>query len=161
MEDNKTTVAAEPAVAYRTTSYMDAMEMIHTMHLTREDKERVGRRLVVETTEANLSKAFDTLDHLSTLQFGWDGYNALPISRKVINNLRSVLLISDSDDWKNWMISPDGNATLGLQSKPHTTLISVGADEFSYLANIDGRRYGESHVPFTPEALLSIMRKYE
>ena len=128
MEDNKTTMAAEPALAYRTTSYMEAMAMIHTMHLTREDKERVGRRLVVETTETNLSKAFDTLEHLSTLQFGWDGYSALPISRKVINNLRSVLLISDNDDWGNWMISPDGNATLGLQSKPHTTLISVGAD---------------------------------
>ena len=159
MEDNKTSMAAEPAMAYRTTSYMDAMEMIHTMHLTREDKERVGRRLVVETTEANLSKAFDTLEHLSTLQFGWDGYNALPISRKVINNLRSVLLISDNSDWRNWMISPDGNATIMLQSSMRRASISVGADEFSYYLKVDGKREGESHVDFSAPKFLSIMRE--
>ena len=95
MEDNVSTKASEPVAAYPMTSYMDAMAMIHTMHLSREDKERVGRRLVIETTEANLSNAFETLEHLSTLQYGWDGDGALPISRKVLNNLRNVLLISD------------------------------------------------------------------
>jgi hypothetical protein len=159
MEDNVSTMASEPAVAYRTTSYMDAMAMIHTMHLTREDKERVGRRLVVETTEANLSKAFDTLEHLSTLQLGWDGCNALPISKKVINNLRSVLLISDNDDWKNWMISPDGNATIMLQSATRRASISVGAEEFSYYLKTDGIRKGESHVDFSASKLLFIMRE--
>ena len=159
MEDNVSTMASEPVAAYPTTSYMDAMAMIHTMHLTREDKERVGRRLVVETTEANLSKAFDTLEHLSTLQLGWDGYNALPISKKVINNLRSVLLISDNDDWKNWMISPDGNATIMLQSATRRASISVGAEEFSYYLKTDGIRKGESHVDFSASKLLFIMRE--
>ena len=146
-------------MTYRTTSYMDAMAMIHTMHLTREDKERVGRRLVVETTEANLSKAFETLEHLSTLQSGWDGYGALPISKKVINNLRSVLLISDDADWENWMISPDGNATLMLQSGKRRASISVGADEFSYYLKVNGRREGESHVDFSAPKFLSVMRE--
>jgi len=111
------------------------------------------------TTQANLSKAFDTLDHLSTLRFGWDGYSALPISKKVINNLRSVLLISDNDDWKNWMISPDGNATIMLQSSKRRASISVGADEFSYYLKTDGIRKGESHVDFTAPKFLSIMRE--
>ncbi len=159
MEDNKTTMAAEPAVAYRTTSYMDAMAMIHTMHLTREDKERVGRRLVVETTEANLSKAFDTLEHLSTLQFGWDGYNALPISRKVINNLRSVLLISDNADWENWMISPAPDGTLALQSKGHTSSISIGDKEFSYYSAAGDMEDWADNVTFTPYSFLEVMRK--
>ena len=133
--------------------------MIHTMHLSREDKERVGRRLVVETTEANLSKAFETLEHLSSLQSGWDGYGALPISKKVINNLRSVLLISGDADWKDWMISPDGNATVMLQSGKCRASISVGANEFSYYMRHDGKRTGESHVVFSAPKFLSVMRE--
>ena len=159
MEDNVSTKASEPVAAYPMISYMDAMAMIHTMHLSREDKERVGRRLVIETTEANLSNAFETLEHLSTLQYGWDGDGALPISRKVLNNLHSVLLISDDADWANWMISPDGNATIMLQSSRRRASISVGADEFSYYLKVDGKREGESHVDFSAPKFLSIMRE--
>ena len=158
MEDNITTTVSEPAASYPMTSYMDAMAMIHTMHLSREDKERVGRRLVIETTEANLSNAFETLEHLSTLQYGWDGDGALPISRKVFNNLRNVLLISDAD-WSKWMISPDGNATIMLQSSKRRASISVGAEEFSYYLKVDGKREGESHVDFNAMKFLSIMRE--
>ena len=158
MEDNVSTKASEPVAAYPMTSYMDAMAMIHTMHLSREDKERVGRRLVIETTEANLSNAFETLEHLSTLQYGWDGDGALPISRKVFNNLRNVLFISDAD-WSKWMISPDGNATIMLQSSKRRASISVGAEEFSYYLKVDGKREGESHVDFNATKFLSIMRE--
>ena len=159
MEDDVTMKVSEPAVAYPMTSYVDAMAMIHTMHLSREDKERVGRRLVIETTEANLSNAFETLEHLSTLQYGWDGDGALPISRKVLNNLRNVLLISDDADWSKWMISPDGNATIMLQSSKRRASISVGAEEFSYYLKVDGKREGESHVDFSAPKFLSIMRE--
>lgn len=159
MQDNDIMEAAEPVMNYRMTSYNDAMAMIHTMHLSREDKERVGRRLVIETTEANLSKAFDTLEHLSTLQKGWDGYGALPISKNVLNNLRSVLLISDDADWDKWLISPDGNATVMLQSGKRRASISVGANEFSYYLKFDGKRTGESHVAFSAPKFLFVMRE--
>ena len=159
MDAYVSTKASEPVAAYPMTSYMDAMAMIHTMHLSREDKERVGRRLVIETTEANLSNAFETLEHLSTLQYGWDGEGALPISKKVLNNLRSVLLISDDADWAEWMISPDGNATIMLQSSKRRASISVGADEFSYYLKVDGKREGENHVDFSAPKFLSIMRE--
>lgn len=153
--------AAEPAVAYGTNSYADVMFMLHSMPITPEVKERVARRLTLEVTSKNLSNAFARLDHLATLEKNWDGEGALPISRKVINNIKTVLAISDDSDWAEWMMSPDTNATLGLQSLPHTTLISVGANEFSYFAMIDGKTYRESHIPFSPEALLCIMRKYK
>ena len=159
MEDNVSTMASEPVAAYPTTSYMDAMAMIHTMHLTREDKERVGRRLVVETTEANLSKAFDCIDHLSQLKEDWDGYGAKKISYYVLRNLRDVLLISDNDDWENWMISPAPVGTIGLQSKLHTSSISVGDREFSYYsAKGDLEDWGDN-VTFTPYSFLEVMRK--
>lgn len=40
--DETSMVVSEPAMANCTTSYTDAMMMIHTMHLSREDKERGG-----------------------------------------------------------------------------------------------------------------------
>ena len=76
-----------------------------------------------------------------------------------MNNIKQVLLISDDADWKNWMISPDGNATLGLQSKETRALISLGRWEFSYFVKRNGKKYGESHVDFTPEVFLNTMRR--
>lgn len=151
--------ASEPVAAYATNSYADVMYMLHSMPITHEVKEQVARRLTIEVASKNLSKAFERLDHLATLENNWDGEGALPISRMVINNVKSVLAISEDEDWEEWMIGPDGNATLGLQSKTTRAVISVGANEFSYFAKINGIRLGESHVVFTPEALLNIMRK--
>ncbi len=159
MEDQDIMRAAEPVVAYPVTSYADAMAMIHTMHLTREDKERVGRRLVQETTEKNLSKAFDRLEQMSTLVAGWAGEGTLPVSRIAINNLKKVLLISSDEDWEYWMISPEGNGAIGLQSKMRRSSISVGSDEFSYYTKVDEKRMGESHVAFDADRFLSIMRE--
>ena len=159
MEDDVTTMASEPVAAYGTNTYADVMNMLHTMPITPEVKERVARRLTLEVTSKNLSKAFARLDHLATLKNDWDGEGALPISKKVINNVKSVLSISDDEDWEEWMIGPEGNATLGLQSKTTRAAMSVGAEEFSYFAMINGKRYGESHVKFTPESFLDIMRK--
>ena len=110
-------------------------------------------------TEINLSKAFDRLDHLATLEDGWAGKGSYAISPQVLDNLRSVLFISDDADWRDWMIGPDVNATLGLQSKKSGGSISLGADEFSYYASKDGKEFHESHVPFSSMSLLEVMRK--
>ena len=64
-------------------------------------------------------------DYLATLKENWDGEDALPVSRQVINNLKRVLLISDDEDWKDWMIGPDTNATLGLQSANTDACIGI------------------------------------
>ena len=73
MNDSNVSKAAEPVAARRMTSYLDAMTMIHTMHLSREDKARVGRRLLLETTEEHLSTAYERLEHLLALKDGWAG----------------------------------------------------------------------------------------
>ena len=152
-------IASDSASASASNSYADVMYMLHSMPITHEVKEQVARRLTMEVTSKYLSKSFERLDHLAALKNNWDGEGALPISRKVINNVKNVLAISDDEDWEEWMIGPDGNATLGLQSKTTRAAISVGANEFSYFAKINGVRSGESHVAFTPEALLDVMRK--
>ena len=159
MEDNVTTMASEPVAAYSMTSYADVMDYMHSIHISREDKERVAKRLTIEVTQPALADAYDRIDYLSTLNGGWDGHGALPISRKVLANIESVLMISDNDDWEHWMIAPDTNATIGIESETTGAVISLGAREYSYYARIDGKRYGESHIPFNPASFLELMRR--
>ncbi len=158
MEDNRTTMASEPVVSYPMTSYNDVMSYLHSIRIAPEVKASVGRRLLVEVTEPYLSKAFDRIDHLSLLNDDWDGYGAKKISYHVLRNLRDVLLISDNDDWENRMISPAPDGTIALQSKCHTSSISVGDKEFSYYsAKGDMEDWGDN-VTFTPNSFLEVMR---
>ena len=151
-------IASESALAYSTNTYADVMTMLHSMPMDPQVKEQVGRRLVLEVTGRYLSKAFSRLDHLAELQDGWAGDGSYAVSSRVLSNLKSVLLISDDGDWKDWLIAPDVNATLVLQSKQSNGCISVGTDEFSYYAEKDGHEYHASHEPFAPDAVLEIMR---
>ena len=159
MEDKGTMMVSEPVAGYTTVTYADVMEYIHSGHVSREDKQRLKSRLTVEIEGRNLDRAYKRLDHLSTLRRDWDGDGALPISPRVIKNVKDVLLISEDADWANWLIGPDSNATLGLQSKVTNACISLGSREYSYYARINGTRYGESHVDFTPESFLKTMRE--
>lgn len=159
MEENESMIASEPAIAYATTSYADVMDYIHSIHISREDKEKVAQRLSFEVTQPALRDAYERVDHLATLQKDWDGRGALPISHKVLNNIKQILMFSRNSDWEHWMMAPDVNATVGLQSDRTGAVVSIGAYEFSYYARIDGMRYGESHVDFDPEVLLGLMRK--
>ena len=159
MEDNEPMMAAEPAVAYATTSYDDVMGYLHRIRLTPAVKESVARRLMVEVTSPDLAKSFARLDHLSQLKGDWDGRGARKISYAVLDNLRDVLLISDNDDWKNWMISPAPNGSLSLQSKLHTASISIGDMEYSYYSSMGEAEEGESHLKFTPDSFLNVMRR--
>lgn len=160
MEDDEVMMASEPAVAtYPRTSYQDVMRYLHTIRLSPEDKKLVAHRLTLEVTGKNLSRVYSRLDYLASLEKDWDGEGGLPVSRRVLDNIKRTLLISDDSDWQGWLIGADANATLGLQSKTTKACISIGAKEYSYFARKDGNRFGESHVDFTPEALLNTMRE--
>ena len=158
MEDNKQNVANEPVMTYGKNSYADVMLYLHNTGISREVKEKVGHRLVFEISALYLSKAFDRLDYLATLKEDWDGEGALPISRQVLDNLRRVLFISDDNDWKEWMIGPETNGTLGLQNSVSDACISIGENEYSYYAEIDGKELHGNHLAFSPSSFLETMR---
>lgn len=131
----------------------------HDMQLWIETILEQAMKDYAEEQESHLANVYERLDHLSSLKKGWDGRGALPVSQNVIDNVRKVLKISDKEDWDRWIISPDVNATLCLFSPNTKASISLGKCEFSYFARKDGERLGESHVAFTPEVLLCVMRK--
>ena len=87
MEENGVMKASEPAVAYPMTTYADVMAYIHSINISREDKEKVAHRLTVELTGPYLSQAFDRLDHLSQLKDDWDGYGAKKISYHIMSSV--------------------------------------------------------------------------
>ena len=155
----RTTTTRRTTVAYRRYSYAEVMAYIHSIPLTPEVKANVGRRLVQEVTEPALAKAFAKIDELAKLRNGWAGKGSYAISPVVLKNLKQVLLISENDDWTEWTISPDVNATVGLQSKTTQALISLGTTEFSYYTVKGGLEQGDSHVAFSPEAFLNVMRQ--
>ena len=159
MEDREVMMVEEPAAAYATNSYAGVMGYLHSIKITPEVKESVARRLLLEVTEPYLAKTFERLDDLSLLKADWDGRGAKRISLYVLRNIKEVLLISDNADWKYWMISPDTNGALGLQSKNGKASISVGDKEYSYYCITENGEEGQSHVLFTPESLLSVMRR--
>lgn len=140
-------------------TYADVMNYLYSMPLTPEVKDAVGRRLVQEVTEPALAEVFAQIDKISKLRKGWAGKGSFAVSPIVVRNLKQVLLISDNDDWVGWNISPDVNATIGLQSKSGQALMSLGVREFSYYSDKDGVERGESHVPFSAETFLRIMQQ--
>lgn len=160
MQENLRDIAGEPIGSTPMTSFSDVMSYLHSIRISASDKARVGQRLIEETTGRYLSKAFERVDHLSLLRDDWDGNGALRISPYVLQNIRAVLLISADEDWQHWMISPDVNGTLVLQSDLYVASMSIGDHEFSYLYRKDGVREGKSHLPFSAESFLSIMRHY-
>ena len=115
------------------------------------DKKKVANRQTLEVNGSNFSRIFERLDYLASLSNNWDGYGALPVSRKVIGNIKAILLISDDEDW---LIGAEPNATIALQAKTKVVSISIGNKEFSYYANIDGKESGDSHVVFSSESVL-------
>ena len=148
----------EPVLARPMTSYNDVMSYLHTICISPEDKRRVAKRLTLEVTGKNMSRVFDRIDYLSSLPSDWDGYGAQPVARKVILNLKEVLLLSDDNDWEDWLIGAEPNATIALQSRKNRASMSLGKEEFSYYALIDGKERGESHVVFSPNRFLDIMK---
>ncbi len=158
MSETTPHIVSEPTSTYGTNSYMSVMTFLHSMPMTRNVKEQVAHRLNQELTEPALSKAYDKVEELSHLQEDWDGEGALPISVRVLRNIKDVLLISDNEDWENWMMGPETNATIGLQSKHSRALVSLGANEFSYYVRINGERIAASHMEFSPSVFLKTMR---
>lgn len=107
----------------------------------------------------NLSRIKTRLFHLSKLLANWDGEGALPISRKVLLNIKKVLQISNDSDWQNWLIGADTNATLGLQSKITDACISIGEEDYSYYAEINKGEFHGNHIHFSPISFLDTMRR--
>ncbi len=98
------------------------------------------------------------LDKLSYLKAGWDGLEALPISKGVLTNVSRFLAISDNQDWHDWIIEPNVNGTVILRSISRMAGISIGNETFSYYKKEGKNITGRDGVNYSANAVLSVMR---
>ena len=104
----------------------------------------------------------EMLERLSDFQEyekGWDGDDALPLSRQVVKNFKKVLQKSIDKDLLGWTIFPAANGTLLLQHKERKSGINIGTTGFSYYAIENGEVKGENHLKFSPKAVLDVMKR--
>ena len=102
------------------------------------------------------------LERLSDFQEyekGWDGDDALPLSRQVVKNFKNVLKKSKDDELIGWNIFPAANGTLLLQHKERKSGINIGTNGFSYYHVEDGEIKGENHLKFSPKAIIDTMKR--
>ena len=59
------------------------MSYLHSIHISREDKEKVAKRLTIEVSQPALAEAYEQIDHLSTLPKDWDEFRTFPRDEKL------------------------------------------------------------------------------
>ena len=83
----------------------------------------------------------EMLERLSDFQEyekGWDGDDALPLSRQVVKNFKAVLQKSRDSELEGWTFFPSANGTLLLQNKERKSGINIGTRGYSYYEIVDG-----------------------
>lgn len=83
---------------------------------------------------------FNDLQEYQGLKKNWDGYNALPINKKVILNTFSIIESLPSKILKEWVMFPSNNGTIlfTIKRKTKHSSFNIGVKDYSYFATIDG-----------------------
>ena len=63
---------------------------------------------------------------LAALTAGWDGAQALPMEKKALLNMQRLIKAGESTDFQQWILFPDDNGTILMQSKDGKASISIG-----------------------------------
>ena len=146
MEPNVTTPQLHTGMLSISTSYP---------HGTHSHKVEPSVVLPMDDEKSRIKVA---LDKLSFLKAGWDGLDALPVSKSVLHNVSLILIASTNQDWKNWTIEPNINGTVVLRHSSHLSGISIGSNAFSYYQKEGSNITGHDAVVFSATAVLSVMR---
>lgn len=146
-------------MAYGTNTYADVMAYLHSISITPETMLSLSKQLKFEAQNQHISKVLRRLDQIAALEYDWDGYGGMPVAKEVIANMHSILKSSKDKDWSDWVISPETNGTLCMTTKSQTASVSLGINEFSYYSfSVLGELSG-THIPFTPDAFVKVMRQ--
>lgn len=105
------------------------------------------------------TEMIERLSDFQEYEKGWDGDDALPISRQVVKNFKKVLQKSLDKDLIGWTLFPAANGTLLLQHETRKSGINIGTDGFSYYSVENGEVKGENHLKFSPKGILETMKR--
>ena len=95
---------------------------------------------------------------LAALTAGWDGAQALPMEKKALLNMQRLIKAGESKDFKQWVLFPDDNGTILMQSKDGKASISIGNNSYSFVSTKDGKVNAGQNVKFSAVSALKILR---
>ena len=108
---------------------------------------------------ASYTELLERLSDFQEYEEGWDGDDAKPLSKSVVKNFKRLLQKCHEIDLQGWTIYPAANGTLLLQRKERKSGINIGTNGYSYYTIQDGEVKGENNLKFSPNAVLSTMKK--
>ena len=97
-------------------------------------------------------------EELATLPAGWDGAEAMPMQKKAVQNVQRLIKAGFSSDFKDWVLFPDDNGTLLMQSKDGNASISIGNTSYSFVCMKEGTVKAGEALKFTPASVLKTIR---
>lgn len=103
-------------------------------------------------------RLWDRSLELAALPKGWDGADALPMNKKVVMNVQKLIKAGVSSDFKDWVLFPDDNGTMLLQSRNGDASISIGSNSYSFVCRKDGQLRTGEMVRFSPSSILKTIR---
>ncbi len=95
---------------------------------------------------------------LAALTAGWDGAQALPMEKKVLQNMQRLIKAGKSTDFQQWVLFPDDNGTILMQSKDGKASISIGNNSYSFVCTKDGKADAGQNVKFSAASALKTLR---
>lgn len=116
-----------------------------------------GVKKVVAVNKVPLSKEqteqLDRVKEIAALKKNWDGEGALPISKTVIKNAKSIINKSNDIALSMWTFFPEVNGTILLQKNDNSACISIGNKSFTA---INGNEV-KSKQPFSAKEVVSLI----
>ena len=110
------------------------------------------------TLTGNALRLWNRTKILSRLYKGWDGAEALPIESKTIANMQKVLKKCSETDFSDWVLFPDDNGTLLLQSQNKNASISLGNNLFSYVYQKGSGIISGENIKFSVSSFLNALK---
>lgn len=102
----------------------------------------------------------DKIKELESLNYeGWDGYNAMPVDKKSIENLKALFRITNYWNFDKWQIAPGVNGNICLNYKldyPNANII-IEPDEFTYVIETDASTLKGGTNKFNSQEVIKIM----
>lgn len=120
--------------------------------LTKSDSATNARGMVY-------TEMFERLSDYQEYEKGWDGEDALPLSKQVVKNFKAMLQKSRDSELQGWTIYPAANGTLLLQNKERKSGINIGINGYSYYEIVDGEVKGENNLKFSPKSVIETMKR--
>jgi uncharacterized phage-associated protein len=133
-------------------------EVIDFSELLPADEKPVYMKRLNEVEAVNDLK-IDFQDY-QRYQRGWDGEDGLPLTQQVIRNFSQVLSVADNETLSAIRIYPDDNGSLGIELKGLKAGLSLGNDAFSHYMIDNDHVIGDSHVPFSPQAVADVIASF-